>query len=1419
MGQIVTSGDLGQPDLPDSYVDRADIVRHQLAYGGDEKMAQPGARDLGFFSTAYEMYMQETLVGDMLRYGIVPTDRSYSNYKYDPQSGFNPYKYFLDNQDTLQDAEEWIRSYLFDDVYDEQQFKDRVERLRKASAYRAELANGNVAGMIVGGIAGFADITTLIPGVNVAKKAGTAWKIGKWALAGAYYSGVQEGALHMRQELRTVDESIYNIIGGTVIGGGFGVFGRAIDPESPLYYKGATNPLKPENPVMMGFGRIGSGMKNNVILKPVFKAGQNKWEVLSETDVAKSAGAMAAETSRLMKTGAVTAQGALRVPVKAIGKAGEFALKKTLGKAIPAVRGLTQESAVGRTATEKLFNIGGMLTHGHTQGRYVENVEDLSTVYMAKYEMDVLPQAREEYTGLRTDLAAMEGSSYNPALAGAAEMGSRLKQFGKDIAAGRSKTPRERNLNDRGKLEEWEFHDLTQKATHDDISPEEMANLVARFGEEGKDAIIDAAYRQAKRIHQMNRELADEMRAAGMEFEDLGDAYAHAQLWNPSAIRGNRAETQRFLLEVFGGKPSDEFLEEWGLTPAQFEKLGVEDVTVNGTKLKPDEGLTQKVEILEEWTAGNKRAEEAAMEMELKLAEMDAKKAQREATLAGRAMRSSWTQIKNASLDELKKLLKYRQGLRDRQKAETDKLRAERKKTAEELKLAEAEMLERMNQFHDVSARTSALRRRRGNEVKEAEALNKMVEKEGVEASKADINFARENLVKADNELERSQGDALNEAVKRAENKPVSNRRIATLQERIRQLDMRIKMKTDAMRGLDERLIAFGEVVTEASAKKQRFVNLQKMQRKMAKETAKTAKKAKKTVGKLKRQKRKLESGVPLHMYVEDLVDKLANNQRDKFGGFESELIVAESGRTKRRHIRLTNAQRREAERLGILRNDLYGILGKQVSDIAPRIAMRKIFGGTTEKGIVQDLQRNIRTDYETMIDQARRAGKNRRVAKLERQMETAMQDVENAVLRHLGVLGLPKDGESMLGWAGLMARQVNYVRYGSGFLIPSLADLSNVVFTSGWGTFSYKNLRRLNATFNNMSNREIRLMALMSERILHQSRTMKMNQAETMQFQHGIGAHGSRLHYTTSTFERAMGGLSEATNVASGMAWWNTRMKALAMVQMQDTFVRHAMRWDEILSSASAKDQQIVAEMASLGLGKDQMRGVVKMMQKHAAQLDDGIYELNMGRWLNEGKAGQDAYEAVNIALNSVATRAIMTPGKGDTPFLMSDNIWKTILQFQTYGFVSLNKYMLPAFQRMAKYGDLEAFSSLMLATALGYGIVAATDIKRSGSVKERGLAQWAYDVVDRAGFLMFLSTPLAEASKQFGAGDVSRYSMEKNRLSLIGGPTGGLINDAFDFGSAVRDGDGDRMLQVGNKLLPFKLYKQMADVALGNY
>ena len=1418
------SGHFTQQELPDSPHARREVVRARQAVSGSDYQTQQSAGSLGFFATSYEMYMQETMVGDMMRYGIVPVDKRYFNYEYKP-GGFNPYKYFVDNRDTLEDMEIHIKSYLFEDVYDEDQFKARVDRLRMAQRYRDQLANGNFAGMLVGGIAGFADITTLLPGIGLAKKANTIRRIGSWALAGGYYSAVQEAALHTRQELRTLDESIYNTIGGTVIGGGFGVFGRAIDPTSPMYYKGAGNPLSPQNPVRLGIGRIGAGMSNNVVLQPIIKNGEATWKLAAETPVGKSVGAAAAKSAEIAKSGAVTAQGAARVPIKAIGKAGEFATKKLGAVTSPIVRGLTSTSKTMRDYTQSMFNIGGIMTEGIRSGIAKFSVEDYKLVYQQRFENEVLAQAHDEYVSLRIDLSG--GKAFSETQATLADAKQRGKQLAKDVMAGPNARPeRQRQLTDDKVLNEWEFHDLTYKQLYDDITPEEVANLVSRFGEDGAQRIITAAQRQSDRIHAMNKNFAEVMREKGYEFEDLGKDYGVAQLWNARGIKEFRDEARMFFLEVLGTKPTDDFIADYGLTPEQFAKLGQEEVTVtvNGkpTKLNIEEGRIQKTEMLEEWNAGEKTLEEAELDARIDAAEDTVRRTQREAVLAGRSQRTHWTDIKNASLDELKKLLDKKNAQRARSKAETDKLKAERKKAGEELKAAEEEMKVRANQFHDVTKATAKNKKQRGAEVKEAEALLKMVEGEGTGASKADNDFARDQVIRADNELRLSGDDALDAAVKEAAKKPVSSRRLATLQERIRQLDMRIKMKQDAMDALDLKLEAFAKTLGEATARKKSLMDMKKLKTQLANETKKAARKAKRDLKKLKRTKRKTEAKAPLHLYVDELLEKLGNQKKDPLGGFESELIITESGRTKRRHIRLTNAQRRRAIELGILDADLYRVMMKSVDDLTTRFALNDAFGNKGISTMIEDIQNGIRDDFRPMIDQAKAAGKQRRVRQLEKQRDKSLKDVENGFARQLGVLGLPENAESMLAWAGQMARQFNYVRYGSGFLIPSTADLSNVVFTSGFGTFTAKNFVAWNRTMSGMNNREIRLLAIGSERILHNSTVMKMNQAEAGREMTGVGNYGTMKHYTTSTTERVLGGLSEATNIASGMSWWNTRLKALAMVQMQDTFVRHLNKWDSILSAASANNmnsQKIIAEMASLGLGADEIRLIRKMMAKHEPELVEGVYELNMGRWLDEGLEGQNAYEAVNIALNNVATRAIMTPGKGDTPFLMSNNFFKMMLQFQTYGFVSLNKYMLPAFQRMATYGDMQAFMSMVLAAGLGYGIVAATDLKRSGEIKDRSLGQWGYDIVDRAGFLMMLSTPISAGIQQAGLTGSSRYTMEKNRLALIAGPSGGLINDLWDLGDSAIAGDGDRMSQVATKLMPFKLYKQIADVALEKF
>ena len=173
---------------------------------------------LGFWDTVGEMYMQETIIGDSIRYGLIPTindpdrsladmtlqgfgakDKYASNYEYDPNYKFNPYKYYMDRLDSYGDQDLNIRQGFFDDIKTEEQFIDRANRLRKLEGYRNELANGNFLGMLVGGVATFGDISTLIPIAGLYKKGKTLATIGRYALGGAIYVGAQEASLHLNK--------------------------------------------------------------------------------------------------------------------------------------------------------------------------------------------------------------------------------------------------------------------------------------------------------------------------------------------------------------------------------------------------------------------------------------------------------------------------------------------------------------------------------------------------------------------------------------------------------------------------------------------------------------------------------------------------------------------------------------------------------------------------------------------------------------------------------------------------------------------------------------------------------------------------------------------------------------------------------------------------------------------------------------------------------------------------------------------------------------------------------------------------------------------------------------------------------------------------------------------------------------------
>lgn len=1434
-----------EPDYENASINKAITNFDHAVDSMDNTNFAEYREEKGFWSSAGATWMHETAIGNAADYGFMPKDKRPWDYEFTDVE-FNPFKYYVDNRDAFMDVDIQMKNGLFDSVITEAQFKDRADRLRTEMKKREALANGNTAGVLFGGLLSFADVTAIVPYVNVAKPFYTLGKVGKiiakgansrpgkYALAGGYYSALQETILHQAQDLRTLRESGFNTAGGVVLGGAIGAGVSAFKNTNGLLNpKNPGNVFSPDGKLRMGIQGIGNSLGESIILKPVIKGGRKTYEIVSDTPTYQSLSAAAVKGTDILRAGAVKGKTAAQTAVKGFGKAGESLVVNTVGRASPIISGLMSRSQVVRSITESLYDLGGTLTKGHTKGQYKASVEDIANRIQSHFDTEILIKAREHFVKLQEKLAAMEGKSSSRVKRAFQDFGSDMKELGTDIKAGPSATgtPRSRELgSSTGQLRHWEFEDIIASAMHDDITPTMMENLVSRFGDEGAKLVVQAAKEMGEDIHALNKMVEDMMVEKGLidEKQRLGKDYVSPQLWDGKGIRTNKAAARTFFLEVFSAKPSDEFLESFNLTEELFNKLGVEDVSIKvgegETKIikAGDEGLQTKLEVLEEWSGETFWKELDALEVEYKNAVDQEKSLRRQAVLAARDLRKADTDFKNASIDEAVAILKERQADLENATAKRKQLQLEKKKVENEIKLAEEEVKARGKLPLRTKRDEQVLGKQRRGEVKEAEELLEGLEGD-VDATKGDWNFAERNLTDADNELARVGSDSRNLARKRNATKRVSNNRISTLRERLRAIGRELHHTTRQIERLEPKLNHLGIIADKAMLAKSTAKNNKSLLRKAKQESAKVAGKAKRTAKTLKRKVAKKESGRPLHIYVDNLVDKLGarTSSKSPLGMIDKELF--QSNRAKTRMIKLTNEQRRRAQEIGILRSDFFGSLHEGVAETAKRLAFRQVFGdrGGDEDAIMKALVKEVEEDFDAIISKAKKAGRTpRHIAKLERNKRRHMEYVEKGVKRQLGLLELPRDSEGVLSYLMNKSREFNYIRYGSGFLIPSITDLANVALTSGFGTLSRRNLAGLNKTINGMGNHEVRRLALALETLIHNQRNLKLNNVDDMRRASGIGDYGTITHYTTSTADRVLNGMSKATTHASGMHWWNTRLKMLAMIEIQHNFVKTANKYNELLQSASANNKAAeleIAKMASLGLGSNEMRGIIKMMKKYPPESNDNVLELGMARWLDEGAEGQQAYQDVLSALEHTANRAVMTPGKGDVPFFMSSDYGKTLMQFQTYGFVIMTRYMLPAFQRMATYGDMEAFLSFAMGIGLGTGVVYAKDILNRGEIKDRSAGEWAYDVIDRSGYITWLTTPSAEVMRWFGESP-SRFYRQQDRFSLLLGPTGGLINDVLDVKDAVAYGDGDQLFDAINQLTPFTMHQRIAKILAGD-
>ncbi len=1410
-------------------------------------------KSLGFVSSAYESYMQSTWIGQGLRYGI-DRGRFYDPDEANADPEFNVYGHYLDNKDTHSDMEVFVKNGYFDTVYSEAQYNRRREVLQDQVKQKESLSNANTVGVLLGGVASIVDISSLVPGYNLIKKVKVAGRLGRiitskpaqFGVMGAQQSVVQEVGLHVLNDLQTIEESAINTMFTAALGGGIGVFVSARNPASKLNPKNPEFVFNKDNRIRAGFRQFGESMSESSVYQSAKGKAEGSVEAVLDTSYGQSlsAAAVSGRQNALAIAGKVS--GPIRKGVSAFGKGGVALITKTVGQATPIIRMANATSDKVKGISRGLFDHGGILSENNAKGFADMSVESLARMVQQRYMITVEVPLGDAFRELQLAVAALTNKGKAGMAVDKTKRGlGAAADLAKDVARGpnasglKGTTPTET-----GTLTMERFTYLTGRFAYGDVDNALLKEYVDLFGQEATDIMVASAKKQASALMKHNDEFADELIKKGMMSpEDKVDFYVAPQKWLGKQITANRAEAKDFFMRLFMEDPEEQFLiDAYGITKEQFEALGKADVVLKRTNAKgeevvetitADEGIEYRLELLEDWSADLGLDMDRTLLLALEHAEMAAEASQKEAVRAASELRSNNTQVKNASIKEAVTLVrasvakiarkkKLQKVLKDRKK----RAEAEIAKLKEELKSHDQEMKKAIKGGDNPTVVKAE------SNVVEAEAMLDLFETAGSNASAKDVDAARLSLTEADATLRalksKSTSDAQRLKLIKLIKKPVRTNRFSYLEGKLSEINKSIKRSEQAIAKMEGELGPISTKVETAVRNRQTLEMTRKLRNQGLRDAQKGARKAKRNLKKMKRLVKKKANEKPLDNYIDDLLDMLAKRNSGNTPLSRMADEVGESSRLKKRMINLNSAQRLEAQKLGILSDDILGDTRQAMADVSMRMALRDQFSqyGNSVDDIKTNMLRDVSKDYEGLIKRAEKAGDDKAVKKLTKEKRNREKDIDKSIDRLMGRLDMPRDPESMMGFLVSKAREWNYIRFGSGFLIPSLTDVSNTALSTGFGTFSRRNLAQAHRTMMGMGNDEIRRLVYAMELMNHNNRSMTFTGSDDLRLQSGVGDLGTWKHYTTSTADRVARELADATTMASGMRWWNSRLKLMAMVEQQHNIIRIIDNYDELLlglerslqKGASAKDLEAardISNLASTGIGQDQIRRMKKLMGNNKPKFNQyGVLELDFGKWKDMGAEGQLAHNDVLMALEMSANRAVMTPTKGDTPFFMSNEYAKTFMQFQTYGFVIMTKYMVPAFQRMANYGDLQAFGTFGLALATGSTVVAAKDLIRGGELQERTMAEWSYETIDRSGFLTFLSAPIEGTKFAFGMDGGSRYQNVSGRLGFLGGPTGGLVNDLLDFTTAE---DNERRLEVANKLTPFKIYQQIFDVIRG--
>ncbi|MBW9430746.1 hypothetical protein FHC77_08310 [Atlantibacter hermannii] len=562
----------------------------------------------------------------------------------------------------------------------------------------------------------------------------------------------------------------------------------------------------------------------------------------------------------------------------------------------------------------------------------------------------------------------------------------------------------------------------------------------------------------------------------------------------------------------------------------------------------------------------------------------------------------------------------------------------------------------------------------------------------------------------------------------------------------------------------------------------QRHLELLDNPRKHRSELRKLQKKANSTTRLNASRERALKAVEPLSREeAEDAADEIVNKIIGAPSGLVPaqllpEKIIGRAGFTKSRSLLIPDERIED-----FLESDINHVMESYLRQVGPEIELTAQFGS---KDMGEQI-RQVSEEYTQLIKDAK-TPKER--AKLEKQREADLRDIEAMRDRLIGTYGAPKDPRSFFVRAGRVARNVNFLRLLGGMTISAATDLMRPVMQHGLS----KSLRPMGAMLRSMSavkvaTKDLREMAVGLDYVLS-TRTKAI-------------ADLTDPYSRRSAFERGLNWGTQKFGNWTLMNQWNSALKSWSGLIVQSRILDNA----QLMAAGKEVPQKEIRKLAQIGIDQSMLRRISDQFSKHGEDMD-GLLTGHSHLW--DDRAVREAFQS---AVLKDVDSTVVTPGVGDTPLMMSNEIGKMILQFKTFIFAQHNRVIASGIQQ----GDASFYLGAMGTIALG-AMVYVMKQKLSGRDIDYSPNNLVKEGIDRAGMIGWLSEPLNAVENisggrfglgaMFGAPPVSRFQ-SRNAIGALMGPTFDMAGDGAVIANGVLNGEfDDKQTHAVRKLLPYQ-------------